>query len=499
MKTHADARDESRRIRDFREREDAPAKKAGADAPASRDVVRAAPRHVPAGPGHARAARRPAAACGTTATASSTTTGCAAATPARSRPSSTGRSTAPPSCRPWATGRSPSRCSAWCARRSSSTATPGRWLAAAGPTSGRECRRGHAPASSARWCASTAPRAGTTAAAPRSSPRSAAGGGPRAASSTDWGRYRVARRPAGAEPGRQRAGPVLPRRGHAAQPGGADHLAAALGAAVRRVAGAARRLGPDVAGWTLTGTDLEPATTAGPEPPCTRAPSPAAARSPPPWRKSLTAAIDGLAAGRAEARRDRAVVLPALRRRRGGAGPAGRPAAPARRRVGLPGRGPRAAARDRLRRGLIVRTRDADGNAQPPATGLPMPLFGGTLDVQQLRLVDAFGRTLELPVDALPTTTTPRGAGDAVDGPAAAAGPERGALAVPARRPRLRARPATRRRRRRRSSTSCTPRSAVSPVSRLPAARPHRRGAGGVRPRRQSARPGHARLGRPTP
>ena len=51
--------------------------------------------------------------------------------------------------------------------------------------------------------------------------------------------------------------------------------------------------------------------------------------------------------------------------------------------------------------GMVVRTRDADGDAKPPATGLPVPLFGGALTVEALRVVDAFGRTLDLPVDSL--------------------------------------------------------------------------------------------------
>jgi hypothetical protein len=56
--------------------------------------------------------------------------------------------------------------------------------------------------------------------------------------------------------------------------------------------------------------------------------------------------------------------------------------------------------------GLIIRTKAADGTAKPPATELPVPLFGGTLTVEKLRVVDAFGRLLDLPADALVTTTT---------------------------------------------------------------------------------------------
>lgn len=57
--------------------------------------------------------------------------------------------------------------------------------------------------------------------------------------------------------------------------------------------------------------------------------------------------------------------------------------------------------------GMIVRVKqEGSDTARPPATGLPVPLFGGTLAVEALRIVDAFGRTLDLPVDALATTTT---------------------------------------------------------------------------------------------
>lgn len=43
--------------------------------------------------------------------------------------------------------------------------------------------------------------------------------------------------------------------------------------------------------------------------------------------------------------------------------------------------------------------------ARPVASGLPAPLFGGTLRLDEARLVDAFGRTLSIPVDTLATTT----------------------------------------------------------------------------------------------
>ncbi|WP_426560707.1 hypothetical protein ACPPVT_12555 [Angustibacter sp. McL0619] len=56
--------------------------------------------------------------------------------------------------------------------------------------------------------------------------------------------------------------------------------------------------------------------------------------------------------------------------------------------------------------GLVVRTKAADGTAKPPAVDLPTPLFGGTLTVEKLRAVDAFGRVLDLPTGAIGTTTT---------------------------------------------------------------------------------------------
>ncbi len=56
--------------------------------------------------------------------------------------------------------------------------------------------------------------------------------------------------------------------------------------------------------------------------------------------------------------------------------------------------------------GMVIRERDGDGVARPQATELPTPLFGGTLTVERLRVVDAFGRVLDLPTDDLATTTT---------------------------------------------------------------------------------------------
>ncbi|MGV8849293.1 MAG: hypothetical protein ACOH16_07085 [Propionibacteriaceae bacterium] len=55
--------------------------------------------------------------------------------------------------------------------------------------------------------------------------------------------------------------------------------------------------------------------------------------------------------------------------------------------------------------GFIVRERSApEEDAKPTATGLPTPFFGGELTIERLRVVDAFGRTLDLGVDAVPTT-----------------------------------------------------------------------------------------------
>jgi hypothetical protein len=54
--------------------------------------------------------------------------------------------------------------------------------------------------------------------------------------------------------------------------------------------------------------------------------------------------------------------------------------------------------------GMVRRVMD-DGTMKPEAIGLPVPLFGGTLTVERLRLLDAFGRVLELPVESLLTTS----------------------------------------------------------------------------------------------
>lgn len=55
--------------------------------------------------------------------------------------------------------------------------------------------------------------------------------------------------------------------------------------------------------------------------------------------------------------------------------------------------------------GQIVRTVGADGKTYPTASGIPIPLFGGTMTIEQVRLVDAFGRTVDVPVGTVPTTS----------------------------------------------------------------------------------------------
>jgi hypothetical protein len=55
--------------------------------------------------------------------------------------------------------------------------------------------------------------------------------------------------------------------------------------------------------------------------------------------------------------------------------------------------------------GSIVREILPGGTTrQPAASQLPVPLFGGTFELQALRIVDAFGRVLEVPVSATRTT-----------------------------------------------------------------------------------------------
>jgi hypothetical protein len=48
---------------------------------------------------------------------------------------------------------------------------------------------------------------------------------------------------------------------------------------------------------------------------------------------------------------------------------------------------------------------DPDGNARLEASGLPLPLFGGVLRFDELRLVDAFGRLLSVPATRIATTS----------------------------------------------------------------------------------------------
>ena len=59
--------------------------------------------------------------------------------------------------------------------------------------------------------------------------------------------------------------------------------------------------------------------------------------------------------------------------------------------------------------GAIVRQIPADdptASPRPVASDLPTALFGGVIEVLELRAVDAFGRTLPIPVDSMRTTVT---------------------------------------------------------------------------------------------
>ncbi|MEO6411104.1 MAG: hypothetical protein ABIO48_00835 [Pedococcus sp.] len=56
--------------------------------------------------------------------------------------------------------------------------------------------------------------------------------------------------------------------------------------------------------------------------------------------------------------------------------------------------------------GFVQRVRGTDGVNRPRATGLPVPLFGGSLMVLDLRLVDAFGRVVVIPLTGLARTST---------------------------------------------------------------------------------------------
>jgi hypothetical protein len=56
--------------------------------------------------------------------------------------------------------------------------------------------------------------------------------------------------------------------------------------------------------------------------------------------------------------------------------------------------------------GVLDRPDPGDGSKPlPQATGKPTPMFSGTLTVEALRLVDAFGRTQDVPVETLNTTS----------------------------------------------------------------------------------------------
>jgi hypothetical protein len=56
--------------------------------------------------------------------------------------------------------------------------------------------------------------------------------------------------------------------------------------------------------------------------------------------------------------------------------------------------------------GFVQRVRGTDGVNRPRATGRPVPLFGGSLTVLDLRLVDAFGRVVTVPLAGIARTST---------------------------------------------------------------------------------------------
>ncbi len=63
--------------------------------------------------------------------------------------------------------------------------------------------------------------------------------------------------------------------------------------------------------------------------------------------------------------------------------------------------------------GQVVREKAADGTSHPPAPGVPVPLFGGTMTIEAARVVDAFGRVTDVPVDTVVTTSRLEVAGQA--------------------------------------------------------------------------------------
>lgn len=56
--------------------------------------------------------------------------------------------------------------------------------------------------------------------------------------------------------------------------------------------------------------------------------------------------------------------------------------------------------------GHVARVTGPDGVSRPQAASRPVPLFGGRLKLEALRLVDSFGRLLEVPLATVRTTTT---------------------------------------------------------------------------------------------
>jgi len=160
-------------------------------------------------------------------------------------------------------------------------------------------------------------------------------------------------------------------------------------------------LSPTLAGWTLDAVDLEPGDEAGTGATAT-------------VRRGRTLLTTGAARTLASAVRDFLAAEDALETATGGAGEV--PEDVERALADLASAVERldllTATLDGLRHQLLghdpsvsidgqTRTRDADGALVPPApTGPPLPLCAGTIRLTRARLLDAFGRTLELPAAA---------------------------------------------------------------------------------------------------
>ena len=165
-------------------------------------------------------------------------------------------------------------------------------------------------------------------------------------------------------------------------------------------------------------------------------------------------------------------------------------------------RHPRRASLDRLHERLLGLPVDGFGvlrGARPtarstsrPRSTVPQLLRPAAARLTRAQLVDAFGRTLDLPVDAAPRSRARRDrerAGALRAAPAPHCGPRGGCSGSSIRAPTCVSRTIPPRRR----SIRSTPRSMVNPGGRVPPARSHRRGARGLRRRRHAARPAHAR------